>query len=86
MPKSINEKQNLESLIAEIKELLNELKNEQNNIAIKLEKHHGVTMQKLEKLREFDEILDMTNQVFERRISNIEHMLKSELAINKKKK
>ena len=86
MPKSINEKQNLESLIAEIKELLNELKNEQNNMAIKLEKHHGVTMQKLEKLREFDEIADMTNQVFERRISNIEYMLKSEIAINKKNK
>ena len=32
-------------------------------------------MRKLEKLREFDEIADMTNTVFERRISNIEQML-----------
>ncbi len=75
MPKMVEKKENLESLIAEIKELSNELKNEQTNMAKKLEKHHKVTMRKLDKLREFDEIADMTNQVFERRISNIEKTL-----------
>ena len=72
MPKKVEEKENLESLIAEIQELLNELKNEQTNIAKEMERHHRVTMKKLEKLREFNEIADMTNIVFEKRFSNIE--------------
>lgn len=76
MPKKVENKETLESLIAQIQELLNELKIEQSNIAKNLNKHHSVTMQKLQKLREFDEIADMTNQVFENRISNIEKMLK----------
>lgn len=75
MPKKVEEKENLESLIAEIQELLNELKNEQTNIAKEMERHHRVTMKKLEKLREFNEIADMTNIVFEKRFSNIEQAL-----------
>ncbi len=67
--------ENLESLIAEIQALLNEIKNEQTKMTKEMERHHKVTMRKLEKLREFDEIADMTNTVFERRISNIEQML-----------
>lgn len=72
----VNEYETLKSLIAEIQELLNEVKNEQTNMAKKLEIHHKVTMRKLDKLREFDEIADMTNQVFERKLSNIEEALK----------
>lgn len=75
MPKKVDEKQTLESLIAEIQELLNEVKNEQTNIAKEVERHHKVTMKKLDKLREFDEIADMTNVVFERRLSSIEQAL-----------
>ncbi len=75
MPKKVDEKETLESLIAEIQELLNEIKNEQTNIAKEMERHHKVTMRKLEKLREFDEIADMTNTVFEKRLSNIEQAL-----------
>ena len=67
--------ENLESLIAEIQALLNEIKNEQTKMVKEMERHHKVTMRKLEKLREFDEIADMTNTVFERRLSNIEQML-----------
>lgn len=81
MPKKVENQETLKSLIAQIQELLNELKNEQNNIAKNLNKHHSVTMQKLQKLKEFDEIADMTNQVFERRISNIEKMLKEKTKI-----
>ena len=67
--------ENLESLIAEIQALLNEIKNEQTKMVKEMERYHKVTMRKLEKLREFDEIADMTNTVFERRLSNIEQML-----------
>lgn len=75
MPKKVDEKETLESLIAEIQELLNEVKNEQINITKEMERHHKVTMKKLDKLREFDEIVDMTNVVFEKRFSNIEQAL-----------
>lgn len=85
MPKKVDEKETLKSLIAEINELLNEVKKEQTNITTKFEKHHSVTMKKLDKLREFAEIFDMTNQVFERRISNIEHLLKANQKISKNK-
>ena len=70
-----NENQSLESLIAAIQELLYELKNEQDDILTKLDKHHKATMQQLHVLREFDQISDMTNQIFEKRISNIENAL-----------
>lgn len=85
MPKKVNEKETLKSLIAEIDELLNEVKKEQTKVTTKFEKHHSVTMKKLDKLREFAEILDMTNQVFERRISNIENLLKANQKANKNK-
>lgn len=75
MPKKVDQKETLESLIAEIQELLNEIKNEQTNMKKEMEKHHKVTMRKLDKLREFDEIMDMTNVVFEKRLSNIEQAL-----------
>ena len=76
MPKKVENQETLKSLITQIQELLIELKIEQSNISKKLDKHHNVTMHKLQKLKEFSEIADMTNQVFERRISNIEKSLK----------
>ena len=75
MSKKIEQKQALETLIEEVKELLNEVKIEQTNAKQEMEKHHKVTMRKLDKLREFEEIADMTNIVFERRFSNIEQAL-----------
>lgn len=72
----INKNQSLESLIAAIQELLYELKNEQDDILTKLDKHHKATMQQLNVLREFDQIADMTNQIFEKRLSSIEQTLK----------
>ena len=77
-----NANQSLESLIATIQELLYELKNEQDDILIKLDKHHRATMQQLQALREFDKIADMTNQIFEKRLSNIEKALKEKKRIN----
>ena len=67
----------LKQLIIEINVLLNELKNEQIEITKNIEKNHKVNMQKFSKLIEFNEICDMTNQVFERRLSAIESKLNS---------
>ena len=75
MSKKIEQKQDLETLIEEVKELLNEVRNEQTNAKKETERHHKVTMRKLDKLREFEEIADMTNIVFEKRFSNIEQAL-----------
>lgn len=65
----------LVTLIEEINEVLKEIKNEQVNQRKILIKNHKVNMQKFSKLIEFNEIMDMTNQVFERRISSIEALL-----------
>ena len=61
--------------IEEIKELLKELKNEQENLSEQTQKNFKVIMQKLMKMQEYNEISDMTNQVFEMRLSNIEDFL-----------
>lgn len=61
--------------IEEINELLNELKNEQVNLSEQTQKNFKVIMQKLMKMQEYNEISDMTNQVFELRLSNIEDFL-----------
>lgn len=65
----------LTTLIKEINEVLKEIKNEQIKQGKIIEKYHKVDMQKFSKLIEFNEIMDMTNQVFERRISSIEALL-----------
>lgn len=65
----------LVTLIEKINEVLKEIKDEQVNQRKMLIKNHKVNMQKFSKLIEFNEIMDMTNQVFERRISSIEALL-----------
>lgn len=61
--------------IEEIIELLNGLKNEQESLSKQTQKNFSVIMQKLMKMQEYNEISDMTNQVFELRLSNIEDFL-----------
>lgn len=61
--------------IEEIKVLLNEIKNEQESLSEQTQKNFKVIMQKLMKMQEYNEISDMTNQVFEMRLSNIEDFL-----------
>ena len=75
MSKMDSNKETLEALIAQINELLNEIKKEQKNMQETMAKNHKVNMQKFSKLIEFNEIADMTNTVFEKRISNIEKLL-----------
>ena len=59
----------------EINELLNELKNEQEKLSEQVQKNFEVVFKKLMKIGEYNEISDMTNQVFEMRLSNIEDFL-----------
>ena len=59
----------------EINVVLDEIKKEQINVKKMTEQNHKVNMQKFSKLIEYDEICDMTNKVFERRISSIEALL-----------
>ena len=65
----------LEQRIMQINEAINEIKKEQIQQKKKTEHNHKVNMQKFSKLIEFNEICDMTNQVFEKRIASIEKLL-----------
>lgn len=75
MLKNVDEKENLETLIAQINELLDEVRKEQKNIGKVIAENHKITMKKFAKLIEYNEILDMTNTVFERRLASIEELL-----------
>ena len=72
---SVNEKNKMENQIEEIQVAINEIKEDEKNILELLQKNHGVNMKKLMKLQEYNQIDDMTNQVFEMRLSNIENFL-----------
>lgn len=61
--------------IEEIYVLLKEIRNEQLNLSENLQKNFSVIMSKLMKMQEYNKIDDMTNQVFEMRMSNIEDLL-----------
>ena len=75
MSKNVSKEETLEALIAQINELLNEIKNEQKNMQMKIDTNHKVNMQKFAKLLEYNEISDMTNTIFERRLASIEKLL-----------
>ena len=75
MSKMDSNEETLEALIAQINELLSEIKNEQKNLKEAVANNHKVNMQKFSKLLEYDEILDMTNTIFEKRLSSIEKLL-----------
>ena len=66
----------LEEQIEEINHTLKELQYNQAEELILLQKNHTTNMKKLDKLQEYNKIADMTNQVFEVRISGIEQALK----------
>ena len=61
--------------IEKINEALNELKQEQINLSENLQKKFVIIINKLMKMEEYNKIDDMTNQVFEMRLSNIEDLL-----------
>ena len=61
--------------IEEINVVLNELKDGQVLLSNQSQKNFKEIMKKLMKMQEYNEISDMTNQVFEMRLSNIEDFL-----------
>ena len=61
--------------IEEINVVLNELKDGQELFSNQSQKTFKEIMKKLMKMQEYNEISDMTNQVFEMRLSNIEDFL-----------
>ena len=77
MPNLSKKDKTLEELIMEINVVLDEIKKEQINVKKMTEQNHKVNMQKFSKLIEYDEICDMTNQIFERRLYAIENKLNS---------
>lgn len=68
-------KNELESLIEEIKEILKEIRKDQINEINLSDQRHKLYMKNLSKLEEYNKILDMTNQVFEKRLLSIEKSL-----------
>jgi len=73
MPNSVEEA--IITLDGHINELIKAVKDiERKQIALQeaYEKNHGIVMRRFSKMQEFHEIADMTNQVFERRLGNIE--------------
>ena len=66
---------NNETEITKIKEIVDEIAYRQAIILKVIQNNHKITMRKLEKLQEYNEIEDMVNQVFETRITNIEEFL-----------
>lgn len=58
-----------------VNEVLKEISKEQINLSENLQKKIVIITNKLEKLQEYNKIADMTNQVFEIRMSNIEDLL-----------
>lgn len=67
--------ENFQEQIVELNTLLNEIKYVQNDFILISQKNYKTTMKKLDKLHEYNKISDMTNQVFEKRITNIESVL-----------
>ena len=66
----------LEEQIEIINEILNELKNTQEDELKIIRNNHVTYMKKLDKLQEYNKIADITNQVFEKRLCNIENAIK----------
>lgn len=67
---------NLEKKVEEIYVLLKAIQNNQQNELTTIQKNHVTNMKRMNKLQEYNQIADMTNQIFEIRISGIEETLK----------
>jgi hypothetical protein len=62
--------------LEEIYVLLKTIQMNQENILINAQKNHATTMRRINKLQEYNQIADMTNQIFELRITGIEENIK----------
>ena len=71
-----NEHQNSNKKLEEMYVLLKTIQMNQENALINIQKNHATTMKRINKLQEYNQIADMTNQIFELRIAGIEDNLK----------
>ena len=66
----------LEQKLEEIYIILKTMQMNQQNELLTIQKNHATNMQRINKLQEYNQIADMTNQIFEIRITGIEEALK----------
>ena len=66
----------LEQKLEEIYVILKAIQMNQQNELTTIQKNHATNMQRINKLQEYNQIADMTNQIFEIRITGIEDALK----------
>ena len=67
----------LEQQLEEIYVILKTIQLNQENQAVVNKKNNAASMKKLSKIQEFNQIADMTNQIFEIRITGIEESVKN---------
>lgn len=68
--------QSINECLAKIYKLLQVIQSNQQNELTILQKNHATNMKKIMKLQEYNQIADMTNQIFELRITGIEEAIK----------
>lgn len=66
---------NLKNKIDEIYSILDELQYNQLEQFVSLQKNQSIIMKKIDKLQEYNEIDDMVNSVFAKRLQNIEQKI-----------
>jgi len=66
----------LEQKLEEMYIILKTIQMNQQNELLTIQKNHATNMQRINKLQEYNQIADMTNQIFEIRITGIEEALK----------
>lgn len=67
----------IEQQLEELYVILKNVQINQQNQELIIQKNHAATMKKINKLQEYNQIADMTNQIFEIRISAIEELVKN---------
>ena len=71
----MSEEVNLKNKIDEIYSILDELQFNQLEQFISIQKNQSIIMKKLNKLQEHNEIVDMVNSLFDKKLNNIEQKI-----------
>lgn len=71
----MNDDINLKNRIDEIYSILDELQFNQLEQFLSIQKNQSIIMKKLDKLQEYNEIDDMVNSLFDKRLQNIEQKI-----------
>ena len=68
--------QNLSSRIEEIYSILDEIQLNQVEMLLSIQKNQSIIIKKIEKLQEYNEIDDMNNSLFDKKLTRIEEYCK----------